>query len=422
MTKETKNTSIKVPGQFYVGLKVQSHNESNVPLGFATPYEPNTAAYEKRLSTINTWCNFNNRVWNPDTKIYDPIAIPEPIIINNTPVSGFKIADSIRRVYWGGGNVVWRIEDPRGYELEISSSNLAKILDCTTIKDGEIMIDCVWGRDKSQNVLLPTNSEPYKEAMTNTVRESKKVSLKDVKIGDTVLMKNGTSGIYAGGFNVLTHTSKPSGWTGDQITTINFCDIKRRFALKVKITKDSDQLWSYKSAGIQEGDDAFMFFSEMAVSEILQSTTETSVSFLSEVRDFITLSKHHYFGIDDAYFITDKPLKQSDVQMVYVPVELDELTEAILLCSDTRSYARRTRPCYVTSSNQKLVLRTSYNNVVGAELTPFSWDKGNNTTLKYNHLSQWSTKHLASQLVSMGTVSKIAYVVEGGTYVPEGYL
>jgi hypothetical protein len=95
-------------------------------LGFATPYEPNLKAYEKRKSTIDSWVR---------SYYTTPVKI-EPIIIDNVPLDNFKIAESVRRVYWGGGNVVWRIQDPRGFELEISSANLARIIDCVTIQHG----------------------------------------------------------------------------------------------------------------------------------------------------------------------------------------------------------------------------------------------------------------------------------------------
>jgi hypothetical protein len=70
----------------------------------------------------------------------------KPRTFDNESLSGFQLTKSVRRVYWGGGNVVWRVLDPRGFELEISSSNLARILDCSTISKGVIMDSCIWGR------------------------------------------------------------------------------------------------------------------------------------------------------------------------------------------------------------------------------------------------------------------------------------
>ena len=75
----------------------------------------------------------------------------------NELLSGYKIAQHIHRgYYWGGGNVVWRIVDPRGFEFEIESSNMSKILECTSIINGEIQGKCIIGRsNKGINILLP---------------------------------------------------------------------------------------------------------------------------------------------------------------------------------------------------------------------------------------------------------------------------
>ena len=103
------------------------------------------------------------------------------------PLEGFEVAKSVRRSGWSGsGNVVWRVADPRGFELEISSDNFARVIDCTTIENGKILGKCLWGRDGGKNILLPELSEPYQEAVKLTVKTNTKISLKDVQIGDTV--------------------------------------------------------------------------------------------------------------------------------------------------------------------------------------------------------------------------------------------
>lgn len=110
-----------------------------------------------------------------------------PKIITNEPISGFQFTESVRRTYWGGGNVVWRVSDPRGFQLEISSANLARIMDCSTIQNGVILDDCVWGRAGAQNVLLPVSSDVYQQAKVVTrATTTDKISLKDVNLGDVV--------------------------------------------------------------------------------------------------------------------------------------------------------------------------------------------------------------------------------------------
>ncbi len=114
-----------------------------------------------------------------------------PRILKNEPVNGFEIAKSVRRYGWnGGGNVKWRITDPRGFDLEISSENFASVLACSTMVNGVIQGKCVWGREGKDNILLPESSEPYIAASELTTKMNKKVSLKDVKPGDTVELLN----------------------------------------------------------------------------------------------------------------------------------------------------------------------------------------------------------------------------------------
>jgi len=134
-----------------------------------------------------------------------------PKILDNVPQSGFQFTKEVRRTYWGGGNVVWRVLDPRGFQLEISSANLARIIDCSVIKEGTILDECVWGRSGAANVLLPISSDIYQNAKQNTIRKAtdKKISLKDVQLGDIVKLSNSDVDVngeykYYGKFNVIT--------------------------------------------------------------------------------------------------------------------------------------------------------------------------------------------------------------------------
>ena len=117
-----------------------------------------------------------------------------PLIINNELTNGFQISKSVRRSgsWGGGGNVLWRIADPRGFELEISSSNFAALLNCTTIINGVIQGNCLWGRNGKDNILLPESSDVYQSAAKLTAKISTNISLKDIKVGDIVelLIKN----------------------------------------------------------------------------------------------------------------------------------------------------------------------------------------------------------------------------------------
>ena len=170
-------------------------------LGFASPYTKD-AAFQKRKATQDSWAygygctieideNDDVTFTAGETSKVDTasafIGGWYPKVIKNEPVEGFEIAKSVRRYGWSGsGNVVWRITDPRGFDLEISSDNFASIIACVDMEKGLIKGKCVWGREGAKNVLLPEVSEPYQEALARTKKVNAKVSLKDIQIGDTV--------------------------------------------------------------------------------------------------------------------------------------------------------------------------------------------------------------------------------------------
>lgn len=243
---------IKIPEKHYVGLRTQS--DSKLPLAFATPYEDN-AAFRKRQETVDRWTKdtYRNQKHLPTR------------IVDNELVEGFRIAEDIRRVYWGGGNVVWRIEDPRGYELEIPSSNLARILDCTTVVNGVIQGKCIWGREGAQNLLLPENSEPYKEATVNTARSKLSVSTKEIAAGDTVLLKDGSEMLFLGLYYVVTTTDKQNHYSNSWNDRgyeyeYTFGVIKKRFMYynvkkeEILATADTKNIASVVSKGEKDFD------------------------------------------------------------------------------------------------------------------------------------------------------------------------
>ncbi len=116
----------------------------------------------------------------------------------NIPYPGFTLLKTSRHTY--AGESYWKLFDPRGYEVSISSTNLEKILHTSGITEGLIQEKCVWARrDKGTTVFLMTVNDPeYLQTVENTTLLENKVSLRDVSIGDKVLCQNGNIGIYYG--------------------------------------------------------------------------------------------------------------------------------------------------------------------------------------------------------------------------------
>lgn len=194
------NKSIKVFSQLYVGTK--SPIGDTPVLGFATPYETN-AAGKKRQATVENWAG-GHGTWNGKTHSYE-YDTPNITIVDNTPRPGFKITDDVKRIYWGGGNVVFRVLDPAGFELEIQSSNLMALIQVAGINEGGVIPgSCLWGRDGANNILLHEKSEEYKNAILNAETLKKPSILSSKEIGTVYVLQNGEIGRYLGKFWVVT--------------------------------------------------------------------------------------------------------------------------------------------------------------------------------------------------------------------------
>ena len=176
----TTNLNIKFYGKAYVNF--QNYNES-LPLGQLTHYEEKApATSKKRMEQCDSRSSKDS----------------EGVIFDNVPMVGFRISRSQRRLGWNNRSEVIQIEDPRGFEVQITIANLIMLTDNNLLENGEILRECIWGRDGNNNVLLPVNSEPYKQALENLDRIASSVRPKSVEVGNEVLLKNGNIGRYMG--------------------------------------------------------------------------------------------------------------------------------------------------------------------------------------------------------------------------------
>lgn len=153
------------------------------PLGFANIYDPHTKAYAKREETQDEWaysgkygcqpCGYfideNGKYWirrsswqlkkgvpegsrydgnNTELITVDSIVPDElqPIIIDNVPLEGFKIQHSVSRC--STSNKLWRVLDPRGFELEITTGTMEDLIMTGVIDNGLIVGQCIWQTGK----------------------------------------------------------------------------------------------------------------------------------------------------------------------------------------------------------------------------------------------------------------------------------
>lgn len=71
----------------------------------------------------------------------------KPAIIDNIPRTGFKVASTVSR--YSTSNKLWRIMDPLGFELEISTKNMEDLIMTGTINRGEFDGLLVWDFGKN---------------------------------------------------------------------------------------------------------------------------------------------------------------------------------------------------------------------------------------------------------------------------------
>jgi len=121
----------------------------------------------------------------------------------NEPMSGFVLNKGVggaRQSYgWNARNEYIRIFDPRGFEFEISVANLLFILqECTSTKGKGLEGEFVYAWDRADLVLLPVESQTYKECVDFTDNQTKKVTKEDMVEGCSYLMKDMTNVMYLG--------------------------------------------------------------------------------------------------------------------------------------------------------------------------------------------------------------------------------
>lgn len=192
--------SIILPVEFYIGFSIRHNTESKEYYKLAYLVENGTSE-----SALKAKANVD--AWSKDKNIYytNPPETPEPIVSLNNPANGYSISNMVfRRSYWGDDKTIWQITDPRGFDFQISSSNMANIMQTCTVINGVIQENCVLGISNKNVVLLPINSEPYLEAIgTTDIRNKPLIKMSELKKGDVVRLKRGITVIYFGYYHYI---------------------------------------------------------------------------------------------------------------------------------------------------------------------------------------------------------------------------
>lgn len=192
--------------QAYITMqkRIPSKYQNNLSLAMYVPDGTDSAA-KKRKETADNWAYGYSGYTGKNGQI-------KPVSIPNVPVVGFRLTGGLRNASQGSSDTAFRIEDPRGYELEIRASNLVYIMQYATIEKMEIQAECVWMRNGATNWLIPTNSPEWQETVENNKKKQSavKIKLNDIPLGSEVFLKNGLKGIFLGGLYAAYKTTYSS--------------------------------------------------------------------------------------------------------------------------------------------------------------------------------------------------------------------
>lgn len=171
--------------QLYIAMK-RERSSDKAPLGFASRYNPESIKCNERNRKQDDWADYKldadgnfieevNHRWewsdgetfkwdSPKrsaefydyrgcpihTRECDIIPLPDylkPRVIDNTWRTDFQIVDTVSRM--STSNKLWRILDPFGFELEISTANMEQIIYGGMIDRGVIIGNCKWDFGKT---------------------------------------------------------------------------------------------------------------------------------------------------------------------------------------------------------------------------------------------------------------------------------
>ncbi len=175
-------------------------NKLNIPEKINVGFQERSGTYTGKLAYViytdhkgklrkeNSWNNWRNNKIDPEE-------------YENTSTSGFVLNKKVGGTRWGWNprQTYVRVYDPRGFEFEITVSNLVFILEeCSSIKGKGLEGDFVYAWDGKDLLLLPVSSKEYKESFEFTKLQSKKITKKDMIEGCIYINKDTEEWMYLG--------------------------------------------------------------------------------------------------------------------------------------------------------------------------------------------------------------------------------
>lgn len=276
---------INIPKQLWYVVALS--REEN--LAYMTYYEDN-AAFEKRKSTGLSWANTDSRSWNHEKKCYEYVNPfqEDGSIIDNNPTTGIYIGSSVSR--WSTSNKLFRVQDPRGFTVEVPTDNIATLLHLTTVANGTIQEPCVWAREGNNHVLLPVNSEPYLKTLDQMdTLANKLIKVSELKVGDIVkFFEDETEYTYLGKAKTTWRLKPYIFKRGDYWARTKD---EKTYSLPERTIKDTkwEPVFSYTRSWYKEGEVGFITTTNLKITEVVGGSNaidslRESVSLYAPVR------------------------------------------------------------------------------------------------------------------------------------------
>lgn len=192
-----------IPKKLKIGFQ-EREDSFDGKLSFITYYDNNGKISNE--TRWNRWCD--SGISNLEI---DNIPFKNATLNKNISHAGYR---------YGTGRTAIRIYDSRGFEYEIDIDNFMGIAQEYSVVKGEISGEFVFAFANNKVILLPVDSEQYKDAIKTTLNRNEKVDESSLTPGDVYLNDKEEECIYIGCYNmnksiakylnILVNKQKPS--------------------------------------------------------------------------------------------------------------------------------------------------------------------------------------------------------------------
>ena len=229
--------------ELFVAVRSGDFSKETFPLGFMT-YDDGKAASKERIAKVLRWAG---------KKETDQGVMK----FKNEPISGFKFENYASR--YRTDNKWFEVNDPRGFQLQISAQNLVDLISKNTVVKGELQGDYVWARANSNNYLVESSrmtkadnkNQPSALVIGNCYEHS--YGNKMVYLGKAVRTVISSGYIYLLNDGSLTKSLPPYNWrvSRNAYQSLKSVDVvdddKPWFTFKGIMDHDKDVYYLYRS-------------------------------------------------------------------------------------------------------------------------------------------------------------------------------